>query len=110
MFWRASAATCTHSVPAGKALYAHFELAETYPKASVGFSIAALPAVDGANGVVSDMRSIVANYMADGFPEELVEAAKRTESGIGAVPPQLDFGSRRRLVAGARGRGTQLAR
>jgi len=30
-------------VPAGKALYAGFQLAENYPKASVGFSIAAFP-------------------------------------------------------------------
>jgi zinc protease len=66
-------------VPAGKALFAQFELAETYPKASVGFSVAALPASTAPTGVVADMRSIVANYVRDGFPEELVEAAKRTE-------------------------------
>ena len=66
-------------VPAGKALFAQFELAETYPKASVGFSVAALPASTAPTGVVADMRSIVAKYVRDGFPEELVEAAKRTE-------------------------------
>ena len=66
-------------VPAGKALFAQFELAETYPKASVGFSVAALPASTAPTGVVADMRLIVANYVRDGFPEELVEAAKRTE-------------------------------
>src|SRR5215510_3205813 len=66
-------------VPAGKALYAHFELAETYPKASVGFSIAALPASTAPTGIVADMRSVVANYVRDGFPAELVEAAKRPE-------------------------------
>ena len=37
-------------VPAGKALYANFELAETYPKASVGFSVAALPGGDSTDG------------------------------------------------------------
>jgi len=66
-------------VPAGKALYAQFELAETYPKASVGFSVAALPASTAPTGIVADMRSIVANYVRDGFPAELVEAAKRSE-------------------------------
>jgi zinc protease len=66
-------------VPAGKALYAQFDLAETYPKASVGFSVAALPASTAPTGIVADMRSIVANYVRDGFPAELVEAAKRSE-------------------------------
>src|SRR4029450_2396013 len=66
-------------VPAGKALYAQFELAETYPKASVGFSIAALPASTAPTGIVADMRSIVAKYVREGFPAELVEAAKRSE-------------------------------
>jgi zinc protease len=66
-------------VPAGKALYANFELAETYPKASVGFSVAALPASTAPTAVVADMRSIVANYARQGFPAELVEAAKRSE-------------------------------
>jgi zinc protease len=66
-------------VPAGKALYASFELAETYPKASVGFSIAALPASTAPTGVVADARSIVASYVQHGFPAELVDAAKRSE-------------------------------
>jgi zinc protease len=66
-------------VPAGKALYASFELAETYPKASVGFTIAALPASTAPTGVVADARSIVSNYVREGFPAELVEAAKRSE-------------------------------
>jgi zinc protease len=65
-------------VPAGKALYAGFQLAETYPKASVGFSIAALPASTAPTAVVADMRSIVASYVQKGFPAELVEAAKRS--------------------------------
>ena len=66
-------------VPAGKALYSSFELGETYPKASVGFGIAALPASTAPTAVVADMRSIVANYVREGFPAELVEAAKRSE-------------------------------
>ena len=66
-------------VPAGKALYANFELAETYPNASVGFSVTALPASTAPTAVVTEMRSIVANYARQGFPAELVEAAKRSE-------------------------------
>jgi zinc protease len=66
-------------VPAGKALYAQFELAETYPKASVGFTVTALPASTAPTGIVGDMRSIVANYVRTGFPAELVDAAKRSE-------------------------------
>jgi zinc protease len=66
-------------VPAGKALYANFDLAETYPKASVGFSVTALPASTAPTGVVADMRAIVANYVRQGVPAELVEAAKRQE-------------------------------
>jgi zinc protease len=66
-------------VPAGKALFANFDLAETYPKASVGFSVTALPASTAPTGVVTDMRVIAANYVRQGFPAELVEAAKRQE-------------------------------
>src|SRR5258705_452825 len=66
-------------VPAGKALYANFEVAETYPKATVGFRLRGLRASTAPTGVVADMRSIVANYGRQGFPAELVEAAKRSE-------------------------------
>lgn len=66
-------------VPAGKALYANFELAETYPKASVGFSVAALPSSTAPTGIVADMRMVVATYLQQGFPAELVEASKRSE-------------------------------
>ena len=66
-------------VPAGKALYARSSWRRRYPKASVGFGIAALPASTAPTGVVADMRSIVANYVREGVPAELVEAAKRSE-------------------------------
>jgi zinc protease len=66
-------------VPQGRALEAQFELAETYPKASVGFSVAALPVGSDANAIVSNMRTILADYAAHGVPAELVDAAKRAE-------------------------------
>ncbi len=66
-------------VPAGKALAAEFGLAETYPKASVGFGLVALPAGQDANPALDEMRQIVNKYAANGVPADLVDAAKRAE-------------------------------
>jgi zinc protease len=66
-------------VPAGKALDAEFGLAETYPKASVGYGVVALPADDDPTAAINEMRQILANYAAKGVPEELMAAAKRSE-------------------------------
>ncbi len=66
-------------VPAGKALAAEFGLAETYLKASVGYGMVALPVDADASASINEMRQILTNYAAKGFPEELVSAAKRSE-------------------------------
>ena len=66
-------------VPAGKALAAEFGMAETYRKASVGFGVVALPAGADAAGAIDEMRGILNKYAASGVPEELVDAAKRSE-------------------------------
>lgn len=66
-------------VPAGKALAAEFGLAETYPKASVGYGLVALPSGTDASGAIHEMRQILANYGEKGVPEDLVAAAKRSE-------------------------------
>jgi zinc protease len=66
-------------VPAGKALEAQFELAETYPKASVGFAVGVLPAATDPSAVVASMTAIVSAYARNGLPAELVDAAKRSE-------------------------------
>ncbi len=66
-------------VPAGKALAAQFGMAETYPKASVGFGVVAEPAQVDANAAIKEMRAILANYAAKGVPADLVDAAKRSE-------------------------------
>lgn len=66
-------------VPQGKALDAEFGLAEAYPKASVAYSVAVLPAAGNADPVIQEMRKIIADYAANGVPEDLVEAAKRRE-------------------------------
>jgi zinc protease len=66
-------------VPQGKALEAEFGVAEAYPKASMAYSVAVLPAAADAAPVIQDMRKIIADYAANGVPADLVEAAKRRE-------------------------------
>ncbi len=66
-------------VPAGKALYAAFGVAESYPKASVGFGEIALPAGADSAGPMNEMRQIVEGYAQKGLPQELFDAAKRSE-------------------------------
>ncbi|MGB8539531.1 MAG: pitrilysin family protein [Acidobacteriaceae bacterium] len=66
-------------VPAGKALYASFGIAENYPKASVGFAEMALPAGVDATGPINELRQIVEGYAQKGLPQDLFEAAKRDE-------------------------------
>ncbi len=66
-------------VPAGKALAAEFGMAENYPKASVGFGLVALPAGSVANSAIDEMRAVLTKYAQNGLPQDLVEAAKRSE-------------------------------
>jgi zinc protease len=66
-------------VPAGKAWDAQFNLVETYPKASVGFAVIALPEITDPVSSVAEMRRILTNYAKTGVPRDLVSAAKRTE-------------------------------
>ncbi len=66
-------------VPAGKALAAEFGMAESYPKASVGFGMVALPAGADASAAIKEMRQILTTSAEKGLPAELVEAAKRNE-------------------------------
>ncbi len=66
-------------VPAGKALAAEFGVAETYPQASVGYGVVALPAGQDATPPLEELRQIVNKYAANGVPEDLVDAAKRAE-------------------------------
>ncbi len=66
-------------VPAGKALQTAFGVAESYPKASVGYGVVVLPAGQDTAAAMTEMRSILANYAAKGVPAELVEAAKKSE-------------------------------
>ncbi|HUP05181.1 MAG TPA: insulinase family protein, partial [Bryobacteraceae bacterium] len=66
-------------VPAGKALGSEFGLDETYPKASVGFAVAAIPSAADAGPITAEMKNILASYVEKGVPAELVEASKKSE-------------------------------
>ncbi|MGD0656927.1 MAG: pitrilysin family protein [Syntrophorhabdales bacterium] len=64
-------------VPEGKALYTVFSL-DTLPQAGIGYAMAAFPKGADPEILIEEMRRIVASYLKDGFPADLVEAAKRT--------------------------------
>ncbi len=66
-------------VPQGKALGTEFGLAETYPKASVGFAVAAVPAGANAAPITAEMKAILSGYAEKGVPPALVEAARKGE-------------------------------
>lgn len=66
-------------VPAGKALFAQFALAEAYRKASVAFGVVGLPASQDPRSAIEEMRGIIAQYAQNGVPADLVEAAKKSE-------------------------------
>jgi zinc protease len=66
-------------VPQGKALGTDFGLAETYPLASVGYALAALPAGADPAPVTAEMKTILASYAGKGVPPELVEASQKGE-------------------------------
>ncbi len=66
-------------VPAGKALEAEFGMDETYPMASVGYAVTAIPAEADGNASAAEVKRILANYADKGVSAELVEAAKRSE-------------------------------
>jgi zinc protease len=66
-------------VPAGKALDAGFEIGETYPKAGVAFAYAVIPTTGHAAAIEQSLQSVIAGYVKNGVPADLVEASKRSE-------------------------------
>lgn len=66
-------------MPQGKALAAEFGFAESYPKASVGYAVGAVPASADSASILADLKRILADYVKNGVPADLVEAAKRSE-------------------------------
>jgi len=66
-------------VPAGKALDAGFQVAESYRKASMAIAYAAVPTTVNAEDIEKILLGILASYATHGVPEDLVEAAKHSE-------------------------------
>ncbi len=71
-------------VPAGKALFADFSLNDL-PPASLGYAMAAFPKDGDGAALVQEVRSVLAGYLKNGFPSDLVEAAKRQEMTAAAL-------------------------
>ncbi|MBI3015873.1 MAG: insulinase family protein, partial [Candidatus Tectomicrobia bacterium] len=65
-------------VPEGKALFAGFN-ASALPKAAFGYAMAAFPHGGDGSALVTMMKDIIADYVKNGVPEGLVEAAKHHE-------------------------------
>lgn len=66
-------------VPQGKALGTEFGMAETYPKASVGYAVAAVPGGADPAPITAEIKKILSGYAGAGVPPELVEAARKGE-------------------------------
>lgn len=66
-------------VPQNKALGAGAELMESYPKASVLLSYAAIPPNADPAAVNGEVQKILFNYAKNGVPPDLVDAAKKGE-------------------------------
>ena len=65
-------------VPQGKALDADFEN-EELPAATIGYAMAAVPQGGDESALVPVLKDIVAGYVKNGVPDDLVEASKRHE-------------------------------
>ena len=65
-------------VPEGKALFTGFD-GSALPKGALGFATAGFPHGGDGSALATKVKEIIADYVANGFPEELMEAAKRHE-------------------------------
>ncbi len=65
-------------VPEGKALFTGFD-AGILPKAGYGYAAAGFPQGGDGNGLVGIIKNIIAGYVKNGVPADLVEASKRHE-------------------------------
>jgi len=63
----------------GKALQATFDNFSSYPKAGLAAAIGVLPVGADVKAFDATLQSVVANYVTNGVPAELVDAAKRAE-------------------------------
>jgi zinc protease len=65
-------------VPAGKALFTGFD-SDALPKAGYGLAVAGFPQGGDGTALVSALRNIIAGYVENGMPADLIEAAKLHE-------------------------------
>ena len=65
-------------VPSGQALFAQFQV-ESQPQAGLGLAVVGYPKGGDAGGLLGQVRQILKDDLAKGFPSDLVAAAKRRE-------------------------------
>ena len=65
-------------VAEGKALGSDFSLLESYQKASVAFALAAVPAGADPAPITADIKKILAGYVSNGVPADLIESSKKS--------------------------------
>jgi zinc protease len=65
-------------VPEGKALFTGFD-GDALPKAAFGYALAAFPPGGDGPGLVAKIKNIIADYVKNGVPADLVEASKQHE-------------------------------
>jgi zinc protease len=65
-------------VPRGEALSTSFDTT-MFPEAGLAYATAAFPQGEEGSRLIPVIKKIIAGYVKDGFPSELVEAAKRRE-------------------------------
>ena len=66
-------------VTQGKALFAGFQTGETYPLGAAAFALAAVPPNAPTDAITADLRRILNDYVKNGVPADLVEAAQKSE-------------------------------
>jgi zinc protease len=65
-------------VPEGRALFTGFN-GSALPKAALGYATAAFPHGGDGSALVTMIQTVIADYVRNGIPEDLVEAVKRHE-------------------------------
>ncbi len=65
-------------VPEGKALFTGFD-GGTLPKATYAYALAGFPQAGDGAALAAAIKTIIAGYVKNGFPADLVEASKRHE-------------------------------
>jgi zinc protease len=75
----------------GKALDTGFHL-NTFSKAGLGYAVAAFPKDGRLDDVQQNLRAVLVDYVKNGFPADLVEAAKRRELASAEFQKNSVFG------------------